>query len=43
MIDTKYKKGDKAVSRDSFMLKYCLDRYKTQGMCNKAADVFYKQ
>ena len=31
---------DKVVSKDSFMLKYCLDRYKTQGMCDKAVDIF---
>ena len=31
---------DKAVSNDLLMLKYCLDRYKTQGMCDKAVDKF---
>ena len=31
---------DKIVSGDLFMLKYFLDRYKTQGMCDKAADAF---
>ena len=33
---------DKIVSGDVFMLKYFLDRYKTQGMCNKAAKCKYK-
>ena len=27
---------DKFVSKDPFILKYCLDRYKTQEMCDKA-------
>ena len=31
---------DKIVSGDLFMLKYFLDRYKTQEMCDKAADAF---
>ena len=26
---------DEFVSKDPFMLKYCLDRYKTQEMCDK--------
>ena len=26
------------VSKKSFMLKYCLDRHKTQEMCDKAID-----
>ena len=29
---------DKNVSKEPFMLKYCLGRYKTQGMCYKAVD-----
>ena len=31
---------DKAFFEDPFMLKYCLDRYKTQEMCGKAVDDF---
>ena len=31
---------DKVVSEDSFMLKYCLSRYKTQEMCDKGVDDF---
>ena len=31
---------DKVVSEDPFILKCCLDRYKTQEICNKAADAF---
>ena len=31
---------DKVVSEDPFMLKYCLDRYNTQKMCDKAVDAF---
>ena len=31
---------DKAVSKDPFVLKYCLDRYKSQEMRNKAVDAF---
>ena len=31
---------DKSVLEDAFMLKYFLDRYKTQEMCHKAADGF---
>ena len=31
---------DKAVSNDPFMVKYCVDRYKTQEMCNKAVNDF---
>ena len=27
---------DKVVSKELFMLKYCLDRHKTQEMCDKA-------
>ena len=30
----------KAVSNNSFMLKYCLNRYKTQEICNKVVDDF---
>ena len=26
---------DKAISKNHFMLKYCLDRYKTQDVCDK--------
>ena len=29
---------DKVVSEESCMLKYCVDRYKTQEMRDKAAD-----
>ena len=29
---------DNVVSNDPFMVKYCLDWYKTQGMCDKAVD-----
>ena len=29
---------DKAVSSDSFMLKYCINRCRTQKMCDKAVD-----
>ena len=31
---------DKAASNDSFMLKYCLNRYTIQKMCHKAVDDF---
>ena len=31
---------DKVVSKDTFMLKYCLDRYKTLKICNIAVDTF---
>ena len=31
---------DKIVLGDLFMLQYFLDRYRTQGMCDKAADAF---
>ena len=31
---------NKVVSKEPFMLKYCLDRYKTQGMRDNAADAF---
>ena len=31
---------DKLVSEEPFMLKYCLDGYKTQEMCDKAVDAF---
>ena len=30
---------DKVVSKEPFMLKYCLDRHKTQEMCDKAVGV----
>ena len=30
----------KVVSKDPFMLKYCLDRQKIQEMCDKAVDAF---
>ena len=30
----------KIASGDLFILKYFLDRYKTQEMCNKAAEAF---
>ena len=30
---------NKVVYKQPFMLKYCLDRYKTQKMCHKAVDV----
>ena len=30
----------KAVSNNSFMLKYCVDRHKTQEMCDEAVDDF---
>ena len=30
----------KLVSNDPYMLKYCLDRYKTQEIGDKAVDVF---
>ena len=33
---------NKVVYKEPFMLKYCLDRYKTQGMCDKAADAFLR-
>ena len=33
--------SDKVVSEDPFILKHCLVRYKTQEMCDKAADSFY--
>ena len=29
---------DKVVSEDPFLIIYCPDEYKTQGMCDKAAD-----
>ena len=31
---------DKSFFEDPFMLKYCLDRYKTQEMCDAAFDDF---
>ena len=31
--------SDKFVSKDPFVLEYCLDRYKTQEMCNKDVDL----
>ena len=31
---------EKAVFNESFMLKYCVDRYKTQKMCGKVVDDF---
>ena len=31
---------DKAFSVDSLTLKYCLDRYKPQKMCDKVVDDF---
>ena len=31
---------DKVVSKDPFMLKFCLDRSNTQEMCDKAVDAF---
>ena len=31
---------DKVFSEDSFKLKNCLDRYKTQEMCDDAVDNF---
>ena len=30
----------KSFSEDSFMLKHCLNRYKTQELCGKAVDNF---
>ena len=33
---------DKFISKDSFMLKYCVDRCKTQEMCDKAVDAFLR-
>ena len=29
---------DRVVSKDSFMQRYCPDRYKTQKMCEEAVD-----
>ena len=31
---------DNFVSKKTFMLKYCLNRYMTQEMCDKAVDAF---
>ena len=31
---------DKVVSKESFMSKYCLDRYKTRVICGKTVDTF---
>ena len=31
---------DKVVSKKPFMLKYCLNRYKTPKMCDKAVDSY---
>ena len=31
---------EKAVSKEPFLLKYCLDKYKYQEMCEKAVDAF---
>ena len=31
---------DKIVSDDPFKIEYCHNKYKTQEMCNKAADDF---
>ena len=33
---------DKDVSKDPFMPKYCLDRYKTKKICVKLVDIFYQ-
>ena len=41
LIDIKLQKYViKVVSKEPFMLKYCLDKYKTQEMCDKAVDAF---
>ena len=29
---------DRVVSEDAFLTVYCIDKYKTQRMCNKAVD-----
>ena len=31
---------DKAVSKNSFMLEYCHEKYKTQEICDKVVDDF---
>lgn len=31
--------SDKLVSKDPFMLKHCLDKYKTEEICDKAVDL----
>ena len=31
---------DKTVFEDPFMLTFCLDRYRTQEMCDKSVDAF---
>ena len=31
---------DEVASKDPFMLKYFVDRYKTQEMCDKTVDAF---
>ena len=31
---------DKVLSKGNFMLKFCLDKYRSQEMCNKAVAVF---
>ena len=36
----KKKNCDKVVSKNPFMVKYCLDRYNTQEMCDKTVDSF---
>lgn len=33
-----HKMWDRVVSEDPFMLEYCLNRYKTQKMCDEAVD-----
>ena len=41
LIDIRLKNCvEKVVSKDAFMLEYCLDRYKTQEMCDKEVDAF---
>ena len=40
-IDLRLKKMcDNAFSRDPFMLKFCIDRYKTQEICDKVFENF---
>ena len=40
LIDRRLKKYVVKLFSNPFMLKYCLDRYKIQEMCDKGADDF---
>ena len=38
LIGIKHKKCVSVASEDPFLIAYCLDKYKTQRMCDKAVD-----